>query len=115
MISERDDGSLDYFVFNAHIADFPDMDADLLYDFYAAYQRLMQRVRLPEYSRELVLQPGEMVMFDNTRILHGRAAFNPNSGTRHLCGYYLERNEIDSRIRVNARALATEEESCPSK
>lgn len=100
IISQCADGKLDYFVFNAHIADLPDMDADSLYDFYSAYQGLMKRLRRPQYTIRHALVPGEMVIFDNSRVLHGRTAFDPESGERHLCGYYLERNEVDSRIRV---------------
>ena len=103
IISLRDDGSVGSFVFNAHIADIPDMDAELAYEFYAAYQSLMLRIRQPQYSVRHALAPGEMVIFDNTRVLHARAAFDPRSGERHLRGYYIERNEIDSRIRVLTR------------
>lgn len=100
IITLQDDGSLDYFAFNAHIADIPDIDAPLLDKFYIAYQSLMKRIRKPRYSIQRALQPGEMIVFDNTRVLHSRAAFDPNSGERHLRGYYIERNEVDSRIRV---------------
>ncbi len=100
IITLGQDGSLDYLVFNAHIADVPDLEADLIDDFYLAYQRLMQRIRDPQYAISHALQSGEMVIFDNSRVLHSRAAFDPNSGERHLCGYYIERNEVDSRIRV---------------
>ena len=103
IILERADGNLDYLVFNAHIADIPDMNAELLYDFYSAYQTLMRRLREPRYTLHHVLVPGEMVIFDNSRVLHGRAAFDPESGERHLLGYYIERNEVDSRIRVLSR------------
>lgn len=103
LITEANAGELDYFVFNAHIADLPDMDARSLYAFYPAYQRLMARLRRPVYAIEHALLPGEMVIFDNTRVLHGRMAFDAGSGERHLCGYYLERNEVDSRLRVLAR------------
>ena len=47
-----------------------------------------------------------MAMFDNRRVLHGRAEFDPSTGDRHLRGYYIERNEVDSQIRVMARELA---------
>ncbi len=104
VINLDDAGKLDYFVFNAHIADIPDMQADLLYDFYAAYKQLMNRIRDPRYAVHYLLQPGEMVVFDNARVLHGRAEFDPNSGERQLYGYYVERNEVDSRIRVLARS-----------
>ena len=104
IIAQRDDGSFDYIVFNAHIADLPDMDTETLYEFYRAYQRLMIRIRSPKYAIQYAIAPGEMVAFDNSRVLHGRKAFDPASGERHYRGYYLERNEVDSRIRVLSRS-----------
>ena len=103
VIQTKPDGSFDYLVFNAHIADLPDMDSELLYDFYRAYKALMHHIRTPQYAIRYLLKPGEMVAFDNSRVLHGRDAFDPESGERHLRGYYLERNEVDSRIRVLSR------------
>ena len=38
-------------------------------------------------------------------VLHGRAEFDPSTGDRHFLGYYVECNEVDSRIRVMAREL----------
>ena len=103
IICKRDNGAFDYFVFNAHIADIPDMASDQLYDFYRAYQSLMHRIRNPRYAVRTRLAPGEMAAFDNSRVLHSRTAFDPTSGERHYRGYYLERNEVDSRIRVLSR------------
>jgi gamma-butyrobetaine dioxygenase len=97
------DGGFDSFVFNTHIADIPDLSADQLYEFYAAYQALMNRVRDAKYAIQFRLQPGEMVAFDNKRILHGRKAFDVASGERHYQGFYIEKNEIDNRIRVLSR------------
>ncbi len=97
------DGHFRGLTFNAHIADVPDFSSDLMYDFYAALRELMVRIRSAEYNIEYVLQAGEMVIFDNQRILHGRASFDAESGERHLRGYYIEHNEIDNRIRMLAR------------
>ena len=108
IISQRANGEIDAFVFNAHIADLPDMETHELYDFYAAYRNLMIRVRDPMYAVHCMLAPGEMAMFDNTRVLHGRMAFDPSSGDRHLRGYYIEKNEVDSRIRVLAQGISQE-------
>lgn len=88
--------------FNAHLADVPDFESDLMYDFYAAFRELMVSIRTAKYNIEYPLKNGEMVIFDNQRILHGRASFDANSGDRHLRGYYIEHNEIDSRIRMLA-------------
>ena len=49
--------------------------------------------------------PGDLVIFDNRRILHGRAAFDDASGERALKGCYMEREEVLSRIRVLRRAM----------
>jgi gamma-butyrobetaine dioxygenase len=46
-----------------------------------------------------------MVVFDNRRILHGREAFNPASGLRHLQGCYVDRGEFESRLRLLGRAV----------
>ena len=44
------------------------------------------------------LKSGEIFCFDNRRILHGRTKFEANSGHRHLQGYYIERDEVLSKL-----------------
>lgn len=44
-----------------------------------------------------------MVVFDNRRIMHGRDAFDPETGFRHLHGCYVDRGEFESRLRVLKR------------
>jgi gamma-butyrobetaine dioxygenase len=65
----------------------------------------MCRIREASYNIEYILKNGEMLVFDNKRVLHGRAAFDPSSGARHLRGFYIEHNEINSRIRMLAEQL----------
>lgn len=44
---------------------------------------------------------GEMVTFDNLRVLHGRTAFGENlKGERHVQGAYVDWDEARSKIRV---------------
>ncbi|MEM7489023.1 MAG: TauD/TfdA family dioxygenase [Pseudomonadota bacterium] len=84
---------------NAHIADVFDMPADTLPAYYRAYRAYMALTRDPRFVLETRLAPGEMVVFDNRRILHGRGAFDPATGRRHLQGCYVDRGEFDSRLR----------------
>jgi gamma-butyrobetaine dioxygenase len=49
------------------------------------------------------LQNGDMVCFDNRRVLHGRMGYDPTTGERHLRGCYVEREELLSRARILAR------------
>jgi gamma-butyrobetaine dioxygenase len=45
------------------------------------------------------------MMFDNSRILHGRTAFNAAEGRRHLQGCYIDVDEPRSRYRALSRRL----------
>lgn len=90
--------------FNAHLADIVDLAPATLKPFYRAYQRFMAMTRDPAYGIALKLTGGEMVVFDNRRVLHGREAFDPSTGFRHLHGCYVDRGEWDSRLRVLDRS-----------
>jgi gamma-butyrobetaine dioxygenase len=72
---------------------------------YAALRRFALLTRDPRFQLRLKLTAGTMAAFDNRRILHGRAAFEPASGHRHFQGCYIEREEVESRIRVLEREL----------
>lgn len=96
-------GGLVQLRFNAHLAGIFDMPAERQDAYYRAYRRMMAMTRDPAYLVTLRLGPGEMVVFDNRRVLHGREAFDPSTGFRHLRGCYVDRGEWDSRIRVLSR------------
>lgn len=100
IIGLDDSGRLMQFIFNAHLADAPDCEGALNIEYYRAYQALMRKVRETEYRVELKLNAGEMMIFDNRRVLHGRNSFDPSTGDRHLRGYYIDRGEVDSKVRV---------------
>ena len=97
------DGEISEICFNAHIADFLDIDPKLMKSYYRAYGKFMKMTRSNAYLTSLRLAAGEMVVFDNRRILHGRDAFNPETGFRHLHGCYVDRGEFESRLRVLKR------------
>ncbi len=97
------DGRLAEIRFNAHIAGVFDLPAATLSAYYPAYRRYMAATRSDDYLVALKLGAGQMVVFDNRRILHGRDAFDPATGFRRLKGCYVDRGEWDSRIRVLAR------------
>ena len=99
-----EDGAVIEICFNAHIADILDLEPELMTRYYAAYRKFMQLTRDPAYLVTLKLQAGEMVVFDNRRVLHGREAFDPQSGYRHLHGCYVDRGEFESRLRILSRA-----------
>jgi gamma-butyrobetaine dioxygenase len=73
--------------------------------FYRAYRRFSQLTTDPRFLVQTRLDAGEMWTFDNRRVLHARAAFDPTSGSRHFQGCYLDRDELTSRIRVLEREI----------
>jgi len=99
-----DDGALEVIAFNPHLAATFDMNAEVLAHYYPAYRAMMAMTRQAAYIVETRLQPGEMVIFDNRRVLHGRARFDPQTGTRHLRGCYVDHHDINSKIRVLGRS-----------
>lgn len=75
------------------------------------YRALRVAFRLGEDARfqiQVKLKPGDLLGFDNRRVLHGRNGYDPRTGERWLRGCYVEREELLSRIRINARKLRAE-------
>jgi gamma-butyrobetaine dioxygenase len=95
------DGRLVMVRFNNWIRDV-DLDAagadgQRFYDAYMAYWRLL---REPTNRVNVRLAAGDVLCFDNRRMLHGRTAFNPNTGHRHLQGCYVDQDMVESRLRM---------------
>ncbi len=64
-------------------------------DFYDAYVAFTDLLAHPENVIELSLTAGELIGFDNRRVLHGRSGF-AKGGARHLQGCYIDINAINS-------------------
>ena len=77
---------------------------------YAALAVLEECLADAALTLRLPLRPGMMLVFDNTRVLHGRAGFDVASG-RTLVGCYLGKDEWSSRL----RQLELEKEQCPGR
>jgi alpha-ketoglutarate-dependent taurine dioxygenase len=69
--------------------------------YYAAYRQLAELLGEPARSVGCRLQPGDLVLFDNTRILHGHAAFSV--GARQFQGYHLDADGLYSALAVLSR------------
>ena len=80
-----------------------DVQSELIETIYAAYRTFTLIVRDPEFQVKLRLEPGDMMAFNNLRIMHGRSSFNPQSGRRHLQGCYIDIEDFQSRLNVLER------------
>ena len=79
----------------------PPHDVDEVYRALRAFARVLERPELPVHIR---LEPGDCMVFDNTRILHARTAFEGGSGARHLQGCYADLDGLASTVAVLERA-----------
>jgi gamma-butyrobetaine dioxygenase len=85
-----------------------DLPLEEIDGWYAAYRRFGRMLRRPEGELRFRLAPGQLLMFQNDRVLHGRDGFDPNQGRRHLQGCYIDQDGILSRWRVLERESTVE-------
>jgi trimethyllysine dioxygenase len=64
--------------------------------FYDALRAFDTIANDPAMQWRHVLAPGEALLFDNWRVLHGRFAY---TGVRRMCGGYVNREDVESRLR----------------
>lgn len=58
--------------------------------FHRARRRLAELFNDSEFELRFKLEPGELMLFDNSRVLHGRTEYEPGEGRRHLQGCYID-------------------------
>jgi gamma-butyrobetaine dioxygenase len=68
-------------------------------EWYEAYLALLALVDDPGWQFRLRLEAGDLVLFDNERILHGRTGF-AGTGNRRLQGCYADRDGLLSTLAV---------------
>jgi gamma-butyrobetaine dioxygenase len=64
--------------------------------FYDAYRKFALLLRDLKFQLRFRLRSGDLVLFDNQRILHGRTPFSSAKHARHLRGCYLTRDSVYS-------------------
>ena len=70
---------------------------------YRSYRAFEKRVRDPAYQMTLRYRSGDLVAFDNRRVLHGRAGYQADVGTRFIEGIYADRDDLYSTLRILSR------------
>ena len=74
--------------------------------FYSAYRAFAELLYDEAAQLNFRLEPGDCVIFDNTRTLHARTGFTA-SGHRHLQGCYADLDSAASALNVLRRGLAS--------
>ena len=83
----------------------PLLDAATTRRFQRARRRLSELFADPRFELRFPLRAGELMMFNNIRILHGRTAYDPDEGRRHLQGCYIDLDGPRSLYRTLGRRL----------
>jgi hypothetical protein len=94
------DGSVEQVTFNNYDRSAFLLPADRLRAWYRAYGALHDLIIDRDRWWTHRLEPGDTLLFDNWRCLHGRLAY---TGTRKFHGCYLNHEDLESRLRVISR------------
>ena len=97
-ISLTKDGDYNDIRYSIATLDALDCHPDQMDSVYKAHHRFGNLLHDPKFQINFRLEPGDIFSFNNRRLLHGRTEFDPNSGHRHLQGYYMDRDEIIGRL-----------------
>ncbi len=93
-------GAVSGVTISQHMADVFDLPQKFLDDYYPAFRRLGRMIQSADNLKRFRLNAGECIVFDNHRIVHGRASYTAESGDRHLRGCYTDRGEMRSTYRA---------------
>ena len=78
---------------------------NLVEPYYQAYHKFAQWLQESEDVIELCMQPGDLLSFNNRRVLHARREFQLNGGQRHLQGAYVNIDEFKSKYTYLSQVL----------
>jgi len=98
-ISLTKDGDYNDIRYSIATLDALDCHPDKMDSVYKALHRFGNLLHDAKFQINFRLEPGDIFSFNNRRLLHGRTEFDPNSGHRHLQGYYMDRDEIIGRLK----------------
>ncbi len=93
-------GEVEGVTISQHMLDILDLPQDQLDSYYPAFCRFGKMLQDDKYMMRFLMKGGECMVFDNHRIVHGRAAYTASSGERFLRGTYTDRAEMRSTYRA---------------
>jgi alpha-ketoglutarate-dependent taurine dioxygenase len=102
MIQLDTHGNVRSFRFSNQLAQPVDAAFDDVAAFYAAYRTLGRMIDGERYKVAFKTRSGDLLTVHGHRVMHGRLAFDPTSGARHLQDVYMEYDDLMARRRVLA-------------
>ena len=77
----------------------PLMEKEKLELYYSARNKISELYNSDDYRIEFKLAPGDLLMMDNYRLLHGRTSYDANEGERFLQGCYIDYDSTEGKLK----------------
>ena len=77
----------------------PLIDKQKLELYYSARNKISELYNSNKYKIEFKLLPGDLLMMDNHRLLHGRTSYDANEGNRFLQGCYIDYDSTEGKLK----------------
>jgi len=85
--------------FNTRLDYVPALEKNNLDLYYKARKKISDLYNSEKFKIEFKLMPGDIIMMDNHRLLHGRTVYNTNEGKRFLQGCYIDHDSSEGKLR----------------
>eukprot|EP00439_Symbiodinium_sp_Y106_P083647 s211_g23.t3 len=72
----------------------PALEPTVAAKFYKARRRFSEMMHEPRFAVSMQFQPGDILVFDNRRVLHARSHILPTDGERWVQGCYIDRDGL---------------------
>ena len=99
MIRVDENGEFKQVRFSPRLDFVPLLDLDKLELYYNARKKISELYNSDKYRIQFKLSPGDLLMMDNYRLLHGRTAYDLNEGDRFLQGCYIDYDSTDGKLK----------------
>ena len=99
LIELDEDNKIKQVRFSTRLDFVPALDKERLDLYYQARNKISEIYNSDKFLIKFKLMPGDLLMMDNYRLLHGRTEFNPNEGNRFLQGCYIDYDSSEGKLR----------------
>ena len=99
MIRLDENGDFKQVRFSPRLDFVPLIDKEKLELYYSARKKISELYNSNLYRIEFKLSPGDLLMMDNYRLLHGRTSYDANEGSRFLQGCYIDYDSTEGKLK----------------
>jgi len=99
LIELDEDNKIKQVRFSTRLDFVPALEKERLDLYYQARNKISEIYNSNKFLIKFKLMPGDLLMMDNYRLLHGRTEFNSNEGNRFLQGCYIDYDSSEGKLR----------------